>query len=295
MTEIGPEFVVVLRNALSRFHEEAGKFVQSQGVDPVAGSQAAIELDTYARSESLLTVSAIASLLIESVGEHVTAFVKTITEPVEPIACWTSVRSMLESAAIAAWLLDPRIDAQTRVGRAFAHRYEGLEQQVKFGKAISLSPAELQKLENHIDDVERVALGLGFAPLKDQKGKRIGIAEQMPAATEIIKLVLDEERAFRLLSAMAHGHVWAIQQLGFKPATIQPAQTMMRGVETTAFEKHSGNILGYAFLALRATKSLALPLWNQCLYFGWPKAPLVALLESVYDQMLTEPAVRFWR
>ena len=43
--------------------------------------------------------------------------VKTITEPMEPIACWTCIRSMLEPCARAAWMLDPSIDADTRIKR----------------------------------------------------------------------------------------------------------------------------------------------------------------------------------
>jgi hypothetical protein len=295
MPELGPEFVAVLRDALSRFHDEAGKFVRSQGVDPAAGSRAAVERSSYVRPESLLSASAIATLLIECVAEHVTAFVKTITPPVEPIACWTCVRSMLESSAIATWLCDPTIDAKTRVGTSFAYRYEGLEQQEKFGRATNLPPAEQRKLETHIDEVERTALALGFAPVTNRNGRRIGIAEQMPATTDMIKIVLDEERAYRLLSAVAHGHIWAIQQLGFKPATVQPAQTVVSGVPTTALEKYADNVSGYAFLALRAMKSLALPLWNQCLYFGWEIHQLAVLLESVYDQVHVQPALRFWR
>ena len=33
----------------------------------------------------------------------------------------------------------------------------------------------------------------------------------MPSATEVIKLMLDEEVMYRILSAVAHGHNWAIR------------------------------------------------------------------------------------
>src|SRR5262249_32723059 len=148
MPTTGNEFVEVLRNSLTRFRDEAERFVSDQGLEPVAGSAAAIERPTYARPQSPLTVAGIATLLIESVGEHVTAFVKTITEPVEPIACWTCVRSMLESASIAAWLFDPKIQAQKRAGRAYALRYEGPEEQVKVGRAANLQAGELKNLED---------------------------------------------------------------------------------------------------------------------------------------------------
>lgn len=238
-------------------------------------------------------MSAIASFLIESVGEHVTAFLKTITEPVESIACWTCVRSMLESSSIAAWLFEPDIDAKTRVGRGFAHRFEGMVQQVKFLKAMKRPAAEVKALEDHINDVENVAVGLGFTRVKNTRGDRIGICQVMPSATDIIKLMLDEELAYRLLSAVAHGHTWAIQKLGFKEAAVPMPPTS--GVAVTAFEKHSGTIEGYCYLATRAAKSLGLPIWYWCLYFGWDKCRLTAALEATYDEMKATPAIRFWR
>lgn len=294
MAMTGTEFVISLRGALTRLRDEFAAFMRSQGGEPAAGSQAAAERAAYPRPESLYTVSAIGAMLLESVAEHVTAFVKTITEPVEPIACWTCVRSMLESSAIAAWLFDPRIGAQERVGRAYAYRYEGLEQQVKFGRAANLPVGEVKKAEDLVDLLERDAANLGFVTVTDRTGRRTGVAQRMPSATDMIKAILDEEVAYRLLSAVAHAHVWAIQRLGFKAAAIQPAQPA-DGVQLTAMEKSSGSVEGYNFLVQRAAKSLALPLWNQCLYFGWQKDRLAGLLESVYDQMQALAAVRFWR
>jgi hypothetical protein len=103
--------------------------------------------------------------------------------------------------------------------------------------------------------------------------------------------MLDEELAYRMLSAVAHGHFWAIQQLSFKKG--QP--TVSDGVAVVELMKSSGTVEGYAFLGVRAIKSLALPLWNQCLYYGWDESRLIAILESVYDQIKATAAVRFWR
>jgi hypothetical protein len=287
----GNEYVELLRTSLTRFRDEAAEFVQSHGTDPAAGSIAATERSSFARPESLLSAAAIAAVLVESVSEHLTAFVKTITEPVEPIACWTCVRSMLESASIAAWLLEPGIGAQERVGRVFALRYEGMEQELKFLNAAGVPAADVKKLEDHIDDVEKIALGLGFSQKTTRKGERIGIAKQMPSATDIIKQVLGEDLAYRMLSAVAHGHFWAIHQLSFSKG--QPG--VADGVAVVELMKSSGTLQGYAFLGLRAMKSLALPLWNQCLYYGWDKDRLTKLLESVYDEIKATDAIRFWR
>ena len=134
----------------------------------------------------------------------------------------------------------------------------------------------------------------GFAPVLDSRARQIGVGQKMPGATDILKTVLTEEMAYRLLSAVAHAHNWALLQLGFRRSSTQPPLTA-DGVSTTTLEKSAGSVQGYRFLALLAAKSFGLPLWYECLYLGWEKDRLTAILESVYDQMHTMPAVRFWR
>ena len=155
------ETFLMLRAGLSRLDHEVTTFLQRQGTEPEAGSQAASERTNYSRSDSLYTVAAIGTMLLESAGEHVTVLARAMTEPITPFACLTCVRSMLESASIAAWLFDPKVDAQKRVGRAFAHRYEGLEEQVKFGRAANIPPDELKKAEDRVDKVDQDAVALG--------------------------------------------------------------------------------------------------------------------------------------
>jgi hypothetical protein len=288
------ELFLKLRNGLKRLDTEVSAFVESQGFDPTPGSQAATERTTYQRPESLYTVSAIAQMLLESVGEHLNLLVKAMTEPIDTFGCWTTVRSMLEAASIAAWLHDPNINAHQRVSRAFAHRYEGLEEQVKFGRAANATPDELKKLQDLVDKLEQDAAKLGFSTIRDNKGKRIGVAERTLSATEIIKLMLDEEVAYRVLSGVAHAHFWAMQPLGFTPAAVQPPQPQ-DGVKAVAMVKSAGTAHAHAYSVVRATKALAIPVWNQCLYFGWGCAQLVRLLESIYDEMGMQPALRFWR
>lgn len=288
------ETFFMLRAGLSRLDNEVTAFIQSQGIDPSPGSQAAIERAGYSRPESLYTVSAMGGMLLESVGEHVTVLVRAMTEPITPFACWTCVRSMLESASIAAWLFDPEVDAQQRVSRAYAHRYEGLEEQVKFGRAANVPPDELRQLEELLDKLEQDAVSLGFPVIRDRNGRRIGIAERMPSATDIIRAVLDDECAYRMLSAVAHAHTWAMIRLGFTQAAVQPPQPR-DGARTVTMQKSAGSIYMHAFSVVRATKALTLPVWNQCLYFGWDRDRLVAILEAVYDQMHMQPVTRFWR
>lgn len=294
MHSTSTELFLRLRNGLTRLDTEVSAFVESQGFSPTPGSQAAIERATYQRPESLYTVSAIAQTLLESVGEHVNLLVKAMTEPINTFGCWTTVRSMLEASSIAAWLHDPKIDATQRVSRAYAHRYKGLEEQVKFGRAAGLSVDELKKLEDMVDRLERDAAALGFQALRGRNGTRYGVAERTLSATEIIKLMLNEDVAYRALSGVAHAHFWAMQPVGFARAEVQLPLTE-DGARTVAMVKSAGSGRTHAFSVVRATKALAVPVWSQCVYFGWDRARLVSLLESIYDDMGMQPVTRFWQ
>ena len=155
--------------AAARFYDEIGNFHANSGNDLAPGSPAVHEKAASPRPQSLVTAWSMATMLIELGGEHVTAFAKTITAPVEPIACLTCVRSMLESCALASWLLDPRIGARTRIGRVFAIRHEGIEQQLKFVRATGGSGEDLQSIEKRSDEVEQVALKLDYLGLVFQR------------------------------------------------------------------------------------------------------------------------------
>lgn len=198
---------------------------------------------------------------------------------------------MLESCSLSAWLLDPKIDAQSRIGRVYALRYDGMQQQVKFGRAAGIAPNEVISLEDRINAVEQEAIALGYPPVVDKKNRRIGIAQQVPNATDMIESILGEGIAYRLLSGVAHGHSWAIIGLGFKPAGEDKS---IGGVTAKSYQK-TDNITGIAYLGIRTAKALARPLWNQCQYFGWESLRLEEIFENVFDKLQATDALRFWR
>jgi hypothetical protein len=110
-----------------------------------------------------------------------------MTEPIESLACWTCVRSMLEVSAIAGWLLDPGIDGKQRVGRAYSHRHEGLVQQIKFARTTYLPRDEVRKVEDRLERVVRDAATHGFVPVLDGRRRRIGVGQKMPGATDTLR------------------------------------------------------------------------------------------------------------
>jgi hypothetical protein len=268
------------RAGLLELHAESAKFVQAHGPLAVEGSPASRDVAGYARAESVHTVYGQALTLIEIAADQLTAFTKTISAPYETIAPWTCIRSLLEAAALAAWLAEPGVDVGCRVQRSFAFRYEGLIQQVKFARATGdLDP---QLALDRIDAVTGVAAGLGILPVRDKKGRQIGIGIVMPSVTTVIAAVLDMEEIYRLLSAVAHGHFWATNQAGFTVA--DEAHTTEEGARLTPMTK-AVNAKGVAYLAAAGAAAFARAAWYHSLYAGWPAQELAGVLRSACDRV----------
>ena len=197
---------------------------------------------------------------------------------------------MLESCSLASWLLDPHINAHTRVGRVFAIRYRGMEQQLKYVRATGGRDEYLQRLEKRIDEVEQDARKLGYPLLANKTGKRSGIGQKMLTATEVIKVMLDEEEMYRLLSAVTHGHDWAIRALGFSPIPKGDLRPYVGRVPVTMFEK-TLDVDRLALLGLTAAKALAKPVWDKCNYAGWDKERLIGVLHSTFNKLWGGPTL----
>jgi hypothetical protein len=230
-------------------------------------------------------------VLTEVAADQLTAFIKTVSEPVETIAPYTCVRSLLEATALACWLLDPAINAHARVARSLAFRYEGILQQQKWARAAGEDPT---KAQSRLDNVAAVANSLGYPSIHDPRGQRCGAGMRMPSVTDLIRDVLDEEPLYRLLSAVAHGHHWAIHQLGFAPAPFSDATSAVTGVALRGITREA-NALGMALLVLESAVALSQVTWRHALYLGWDRDPIVATLERHFDGLGASDSLRFWR
>jgi hypothetical protein len=265
---------------IRELHDDVGRFLAEHGRKPTPDSQVAAELRSYERPKSLLDAYSQGTMLVEVAGDHMMAFAKTATEPVQTTAPWTCVRSLIESCALAAWLLDPNIEPRTRVQRSFAFRFEGLSQQVKFLRSIGDEIAS-SKAISRIDEVEQAALRLGFSQVQDKNGKRVGIGQIMPSITEIIKRTLDKESPYRLLSAMAHAHPWALQQLSFQKTEepkVYVSEDSREGGKMNLLEKHLAPV-SVAYLCNEVVTAFSEPISYKCQIFGWD----MKHLESAFD------------
>jgi hypothetical protein len=277
---VAPEYVATMRNWLTSFHKQSASFIAAYGGLPAEHSQALKEQSSYANPEKVVSACALGMQLIEFGADHLSAFVKIITEPIEQMSAWTCVRSMLEGCSVSAWLLDPSIDSHTRVGRTFALRYEGMQSELKFMRVSGFPQHDQQKTKERIDAVEQEAIAAGFAPVLNKKGERIGIGQQMPSATDIIQTVLNDGKMYCLLSAVSHAHAYAIRGLNY--LRFEPGDDVLSNVPVLAFKKNA-NLPGLALLGLSASMAMARPLWNQCLYYGWDSLRFEEILERTFD------------
>lgn len=274
-----------MRDVIFTLHSEIEKLLNEYGKIPLPKSQAHLELDTYSRQESVETVLTQGNTLIEVAADQLMAFCKTITEPIQTISPWTCVRSLLESSALAAWLLDPSAKIDTRIQRSFSFRLEGLKQQLKYLIAIE---AQTDEIYARIVEVEGVALGIGCPQMLDKKGRRTGATQKMPSVTEIIKISLNEEADYRMLSAIAHGHLWAIQQLSFSPVKNEDDKT---GTFEKNLEPDSAS-----YLCLKAVRVFARPVWYKSQLFGFDSKRLAEIFDSAFDNLgVNEDNCRFWK
>lgn len=116
----------------------------------------------------------------------------------------------------------------------------------------------------------------------------------MPNATEMIRDVLNDEWLYRLLSAVAHGHHWAIVQLGFQDATQQTGPISVSGISVKPLAKKV-HVDGIVLLGLHGFLALARLMWNNCQYNGWDLLCLEEIFEEVADRIQANANVRFWR
>lgn len=256
-----------LMEALEEALNETGRFLTSTGNEPTRGSIAAQELEDFSFRELVLTAYSQGDMLLEGASELVICFIRTCAEPTLPIASWSTVRAAIESCALASWLLDPGIDVKTRVRRSFALRFEGLDQQVKVARAMN-HPGNIAASTQRINEVEQTAISVGFEKIVNNQGRRIGIGQAMPSITSIVAETLGEEVAYRLLSAVTHGHHWAIQRLSFEvlPINFTAADSSTPFVLRPL--KKAAKPICFQYLADQAMKAFTTPVLYKTKLFG---------------------------
>lgn len=283
-----------LQQALTELHAGVGGLYGDLTGELVLGSPVANELDGYTHKASLGIARSAASILIESAGEYLTLFVKSVGLPAEPIACCGCVRSLLESCAYASWMIDPAIDRTERVSRVLAYGREDLSQQLGFAQASKEPGASRNVLKARIKELDLRAIQVRASTAKDRsQGRRKGRV-RMPDATSAVATMLDEEVTYRLLSAVVHGHSWAMQAMGFDAEALPAGGTSTDRIYTARIRK-ALKVDVVAWLGLIAARAFCQPVWYLFLYEGWDTVPLQRTFEDSFDHLRAAESIRFWR
>lgn len=281
--------VLNMLSAVNDLFDGSGEIFNRYNHEPAANSVAARELQSFAKPGLVTDAYYRGMLSMEAAGDHLVGFAACMAAPAKTLAPATCVRGLLESCALAAWLLDPDIDARTRVGRCFAFRHEGFVQQIKCFQ-VDKRQADVDLVQKRMTVVEQQAVSLGYPRLLKKSGAINGIAQHMPGITELIGTTLNLETAYRVLSGVAHGHHWAIQQLGFKTVEAKGAD----GQVTKALEKYVHPDVAL-YLGLIAVSSFAKVIWHLWRLYGWDMKEAKRLLDTAYDRLSVRAELRFWR
>lgn len=283
-----------MQQALTELHSGIRRLYGVLTEEPIQGSPAANELHGFTHKQLLGTARSAASVLIETAGEHLTLFVKAIRLPAEPLACCGSVRSLLESCAFASWMSDPSIDRTERVSRVLAYGKEGLSQQLGCARASAESQASISLLEERIRQLNTRASQLRTSTAKGSNLRCRKGQVKMPDATRAVATILDEEATYRILSAVVHGHSWAIQQLGFDAEAAPAGRPAGSSIFPVRMQK-TLKVEVVAWLGLTAARALCRPVWYVFNYEGWNTVELQKIFEDSFDRLRAVESIRFWR
>src|ERR1043165_316327 len=155
------EDVINMLSAVHDLIDETAQIYNQYNNEPASTSLASQEQSSFPNPGLVADVHSRGMLSIESAADHLMVFADSLAEPVKTVAPWTCVRGLLESCALAAWFLDPSVDARTRVGRCFAFRYAGFVQQFKYFQ-VEKRQSEIDKAQKRMIKVEQDALSLGY-------------------------------------------------------------------------------------------------------------------------------------
>lgn len=281
--------VVEMVSAVKAFIDETALLYSPYENKPAIGSKAEREQSAPPFHDLAKDTHYSGILSLESAADHLMLFADAFVAPAKTLAPWTCARGLLESCALAHWFLDPTIDARTRVQRSFAFRYLGFVEQGKLFTATK-DVANVAFVQQRMTKAEKDALALGYAPVTNKKGRVDAFGMRMPSITTLIETTLGNESEYRLLSAIAHGHHWATQQVGFEVTEIETAP----GQVTIALEKSvlPNFVLFVAAIAVTSYTRALYQLWR---LYSWDKPEIESHFEKTYDKLRYTDALRFWR
>jgi hypothetical protein len=170
-------------------------------MDPLPGSLAAGDITVpHARFVLINAGRALAFAI-----DHLRAWAAIAHGGVMPIfAPMTLLRSSLESASLARWLVEPAIDARTRVARGVAYQLQDHEERNRFEAAGEiLAPPGGKSAKARKDDLLTARERDGLPVVEVERPTSLARRYGPPGRA-------DRSWLYRLASAFTHGREWAL-------------------------------------------------------------------------------------
>lgn len=248
------------------------------------------DIASFGNDKPFVNAMTIADLSFQYTHDHLSLFVNLLTGSVDPITSCTIIRSLLETAAIGAWAVDPRIDTIARVSRIYAIRFESIIQQLEVLKCTAgIAPTDIDKTAARIDVLASDAISHGLT-VDRAKGRVKSVGTRKPGPTKMVKEVLNAEWIYRLLSAVAHGHHWALRDIGF--AKVEEEGKTSSGGNLYKKRNFTEAVL---FVGLHGFLAYSRLLWNVIGYRERSRLKFEELLETTTDRLSVANDLRFWR
>ncbi len=184
-----------INTPVSRFLKKISIFLDNCGLDPLSGSPAEKEMRSFLRTESIQTAFSIGSQALIAANDYIKALDTLVDLQIYSVAPWSCARGMIEAAAISTWLFDKTIDSKERVSRSLSLRYASLSEQIKLARYDSDNEL-IKKLNKRIDDIEAIAVSLGYELVRNKKKGRIGIGQKKPNITSLVERQFGQEKLY---------------------------------------------------------------------------------------------------
>lgn len=190
--------------------DEARHRARRSGRQFAGGSVAESDTLALGTAEEIETLLAFVSLQISAGLDHVAALIAMGEDALHrrPVAAYAShsiARSALECFGSAAWLCEPGISSVVRAGRSLSFLFRDLDAQRRLRVLTD---------DDAIRAVEERAATLNLPLTRGRRDTR-GFGATFPSLSERVKLIVADDDVYPMLSAAAHGDVWAIAALGY--------------------------------------------------------------------------------
>lgn len=287
------DYLNTARGVLQQFPGQIAAFHQ-QDDEPRPGSPASRERDRCPDLELLDSVYAQARQLVFLAStDHLDGLVRSLTGQMLSCTPYTCARGVLEACATAIWLMDDGITYKKRIERSLNLRLDGVRSQTRFRDKVErqsqgerdewLSQNPRHRAQERIDYFRACAKRMRIP--ERRKGDRfIAFGSPMPTITDRIRLSLDAEVDYSILSSVTHANTAVLPQLSGSLHPTDKGLLLKPGLAPPMAIWLICNVIQWQSRAA----------WGYFRLFGCPLDGVIELLETTHGRLGIKPKLRFW-